>query len=85
MLVIWEVYYCLDILEDDRLARLKFSRVLGLEGDLEADFHEFVLKKSFQRKESMKDDVVYLRYKAQVDQAHQTDARALQSPLPVLD
>jgi hypothetical protein len=73
MLYIWEAHFCLGVLEDDRLARIKFSRVQECSGGFEADFHEYALNREFQLNEFVREDVVYLRYKHHLDQVKETD------------
>jgi hypothetical protein len=73
MLYIWEAQFCLGVLEDDRLARIKFSRVLEGSGGFEADYHEYALNREFQLNEFVREDVVYLRYKSLLDKVKETD------------
>lgn len=73
MLCIWETYFCLDILEDSQLAKLKFSRRYSCESGVETDFHEFVLKSRLTGHEIEREDISFLRFKDQLSKVKETD------------
>jgi hypothetical protein len=74
MLYVWETHFCLGILENDRLARIKFAgRIQVASGGLEADFHEFALSQEFSLSEFIHEDIAFLRFQSMLETAKRTD------------
>lgn len=75
MLYIWEAQYCLGVLEDIHLARIKFAQVLMCSNSFEADFQEFCLNQELQKSKLTQDDTAYLSFKKDLDKVKSVDEK----------
>ena len=71
-LSIWETNYCIDYLEDNRLARVKLSRSIQTKGNLETEFMTHKCKKRLKEL-AQTEDLTYLKFQTKFQKAKTQD------------
>ncbi|CAG9325530.1 unnamed protein product [Blepharisma stoltei] len=73
LLVIWEVNYCLFAMKDERLARIKLTKINSVSSSIEGSIQEWRSNKNIEEKGDSLTDIHYLEYLADIDKVKQQD------------
>ncbi|CAG9325445.1 unnamed protein product [Blepharisma stoltei] len=74
LFVIWETYYCIFILKDERLARIKFSKIINYKSSPEAWIQELKIIKWFEdNKSNVFAETNFLEYLIELDKVKTQD------------
>ncbi|CAG9325531.1 unnamed protein product [Blepharisma stoltei] len=73
LFVIWEVNFCLYILNDERLARIKLTKINTVTSSLEGDIQEWRALKDFKERDNDLADINYLEYLDDLDKIKRQD------------
>ncbi|CAG9317504.1 unnamed protein product [Blepharisma stoltei] len=74
LIVIWETNYCLFILQDERLARIKLAKAKEMGFSMEGNFQEWLCLKSFQdAKVENNEDVNMIYYLLEIEEVKKDD------------
>jgi PAS domain-containing protein len=76
MLDICEVYFCIDALQDNRLALVKHARLHRAGFSFETKFHEACIKEYLESCEDLGEEKEYLEFKTMMDQTKRLDEEA---------
>ncbi|CAG9310506.1 unnamed protein product [Blepharisma stoltei] len=74
LFIIWETNYCLYILRDERLARLKFNKSFSLESQMEGRYQEWKIHKLLEKNNTgIYEDICTIYYFLELDKIKRKD------------